>query len=417
MKVIKWMLAVVVGCLIFLVFAFETSKVSLTPSGSYKALYPLFGIGIKGNLFITGATDNLQVDDYPFAGPIISKSNNDAKWFCRDKVHNIQLDEGVRELSIECEGTTYHHQWHEKVSTSFNQSTSEQVLVLSDIHGDIDYLDSVLQQIGVTNNENDWSWQQNQLVILGDSVDKGPADRRVLWRLYQLSHQAQLAGGAVHVLLGNHEQYGLDGNHFAFHPDLRAKVKAMTLPSEAYSENTVIGNWLRSRPVMLKLGKILFVHGGLSNVHLSSDFSIADINSSSAAYYTEQPAPEAAISLTKGEFGVTKYRGQLREEQAQTPTLEQLKTILELYNAEVLIVGHSQVEKLTPSYDGIVWPAHAPHKSGQVLLIRHGDITVKKLTPNWYDYDNKRQIVRNFSFINKKDLEALAQMLSLSISH
>ena len=62
----------------------------------------------------------------------------------------------------------------------------------------------------------------------------------------------------------------------------------------------------------------------------------------------------------------------------------------------------------------MVWPAHADHKSGQVLLIKQGEITVKKLAAKGYNYDSQDQIVRNFSFINGNDFNALMGMLMLA---
>jgi hypothetical protein len=60
--------------------------------------------------------------------------------------------------------------------------------------------------------DGNWDYGSNHLVIAGDSVDRGRDVFAALWRLYSLSLQAQRSGGAVHVLLGNHEQYILRGN-------------------------------------------------------------------------------------------------------------------------------------------------------------------------------------------------------------
>jgi hypothetical protein len=54
-----------------------------------------------------------------------------------------------------------------------------------------------------------WQFGQGHLVILGDSVDRGRDVFAVLWRLYGLAGQASATGGAVHVVLGNHEQHCL----------------------------------------------------------------------------------------------------------------------------------------------------------------------------------------------------------------
>lgn len=415
MRIIKWSAAVLLSCVVFILFCFETSKVTLTPAGSYKALYPLFGIGIKGNLFLSTLADELNDQEYPMTGPVISENEKATKvrWFCQDKAQALQLEHSVSSINIDCAGRHYKYQWQVPSSAPepFQYAMPESLLVLTDIHGDIEYLDSALQQVGVTNSLHQWQWGKNQLVILGDSIDRGPADRQVLWRLYQLYQQAKEAGGALHFVLGNHEQYGLDGNHFLFHPDHRAKLATLIPPKQAYSEATLIGEWLRTRPVMIKIADILFVHGGLSDLHLHQDRSIEDINNAALAYYRGGAVSEQMLALIKGPLAVTQFRGQIRKQKSHTPTPEQLRLILQKYGANTLVVGHSSVPNLIPFEGGIVWPAHAEPGAGEVLWIQGGEIGVKKLALNSYNYDKKQQVERNFTFFKARDRQALWQML------
>ena len=54
---------------------------------------------------------------------------------------------------------------------------------------------------------------------MGDQLDRGDDERAILALLYRLEQEAQAAGGAVHVLLGNHEIMNAQG-------DLRAPPAA-----------------------------------------------------------------------------------------------------------------------------------------------------------------------------------------------
>src|SRR4249920_2247602 len=57
-----------------------------------------------------------------------------------------------------------------------------------------------------------WRGGASHLVSLGDLIDRGPGSRQVLDLLMRLEQEAQKAGGAVHVLLGNHEVMNLVGD-------------------------------------------------------------------------------------------------------------------------------------------------------------------------------------------------------------
>jgi len=68
----------------------------------------------------------------------------------------------------------------------------ERMLVISDIHGELEKLESLIQKAG-------YDPQKDQLILLGDYIDRGPASRGVLERVMGLHAQ-----GAI-VLMGNHD--------------------------------------------------------------------------------------------------------------------------------------------------------------------------------------------------------------------
>ena len=43
------------------------------------------------------------------------------------------------------------------------------------------------------------------MVFLGDLFDRGNDVVRTLWFIYRLEREARKQGGAIHVVLGNHE--------------------------------------------------------------------------------------------------------------------------------------------------------------------------------------------------------------------
>lgn len=178
------------------------------------------------------------------------------------------------------------------------------VVAVGDIHGDYKGLIEVLQAAGVIDQERAWSGGEAHLVVVGDSVDRGPASLEVLEFLMGLQEQAQKSGGRVHVLLGNHEAMVLSGDlRYASQSDLgdfageaaplRDKALArFTQATEgrfkdqeaaqaafaaryprgyfglkaAYAPDSRVGRWLLQLPLMVVVNDSAFIHGGLSEL-------------------------------------------------------------------------------------------------------------------------------------------------------
>ncbi|AMW34173.1 serine/threonine protein phosphatase [Haematospirillum jordaniae] len=75
------------------------------------------------------------------------------------------------------------------------------VYAIGDIHGRLDLLDALLEQIGHDISQRRQAKEQVLLITLGDYVDRGPDTPGVLERLRTLS----LENGQTRCLLGNHE--------------------------------------------------------------------------------------------------------------------------------------------------------------------------------------------------------------------
>ena len=66
--------------------------------------------------------------------------------------------------------------------------------------------------VGVIDADFNWSGGKTHLVSLGDLLDRGPESRKVVELLMKLDGQAEKAGGAVHLALGNHEVMVMTGD-------------------------------------------------------------------------------------------------------------------------------------------------------------------------------------------------------------
>jgi len=176
------------------------------------------------------------------------------------------------------------------------------VVAIADIHGAFDAMVETLQRTNVIDDERKWSGDNTHLVIVGDILDRGPKSRDAMDLLMQLEAEATSAGGAVHVVIGNHESMNLIGDlryvskaeYAAFAADetpeerqrwFEAYAKRHAADSSpdgllakfdeqfpagffalrrAFRPDGVYGRWLLTKPVIAVVNGTAFVHGGLS---------------------------------------------------------------------------------------------------------------------------------------------------------
>jgi hypothetical protein len=195
-------------------------------------------------------------------------------------------------------------------------TSADRIVAFGDVHGGAEELRSLLTALTLIDAAGNWSGGSTRLVSLGDLLDRGPDSRAVMDLLMALEQQAADAGGAVHLVLGNHELMNLTGDlryvskaeyaAFAAEEDPAERARAFDLfsqeltadaettsqsgtasgvPTEvdvraafleqfppgyfahrtAFSADGYYGSWLLSKPQVLELDRIAFVHGGLSD--------------------------------------------------------------------------------------------------------------------------------------------------------
>ena len=177
------------------------------------------------------------------------------------------------------------------------------VVAIGDVHGAYESMLRLLEGAGIADASGHWIGGAATLVQVGDLIDRGPDDRRVLELIMRLEEEADRAGGRVISLLGNHEVMNLHGDlHYVSResyaafagPDWQERVataydaytalmpKGTTPPvesrqrfeaehpkgflerSEAFGLDRPIGAWLRRRQAVVQLGDVIFLHGGIA---------------------------------------------------------------------------------------------------------------------------------------------------------
>ena len=145
-------------------------------------------------------------------------------------------------------------------------SASTPLFVVADSHGQYEHFAQLLQNNGVIDQSLRWSFRKGHVAILGDVFDRGPNQTEILWLIYKLEEEAAKAGGGVHFVLGNHEFMVLSGDLRYLHPKYSKVAAALQAPSYTalWSEQTLLGQWLRTQASVIKLGDYLCLHGGIS---------------------------------------------------------------------------------------------------------------------------------------------------------
>jgi hypothetical protein len=91
-------------------------------------------------------------------------------------------------------------------AADYDVRTESRVVAFGDVHGAYDDWVAMLRELGVVDGDLNWSGGDTHLISLGDLIDRGPGSRAVVQLMMKLDRQAEKAGGAVHMVLGNHER-------------------------------------------------------------------------------------------------------------------------------------------------------------------------------------------------------------------
>ncbi len=162
-----------------------------------------------------------------------------------------------------------------------------QVLAISDVHGMSSAQDALLKGAGVVGDDGRWAAGKTLLIVVGDSIDKGPQSLEVLDAWMALTAQAAAAGGRVVHTLGNHEAEFLaapgDSKKAA---ELYAELQARGIPASDLSDPAKpYGKFLTGMPLAARVGRWLFCHAGLYPGPTWADFSAAAASALSSGSY------------------------------------------------------------------------------------------------------------------------------------
>ena len=154
----------------------------------------------------------------------------------------------------------------------FNHSHPSKLDIIGDVHGHADELEALLTKLGYQYNGNYWHHQTFKAVFVGDFINRGPFNRKVIQIV-----RAMVENKAGYAILGNHEinvisyflkkknglPYRIPG------PTNRKymnKIKSEYINEEAQFKVDI--KWLRTLPLFYDFKRVRIVHAYWNDQHI-----------------------------------------------------------------------------------------------------------------------------------------------------
>jgi Calcineurin-like phosphoesterase len=407
---------------LLLVAALGNAKVEATPSGVHtRLLIPLL-LDRSVAIPIYGGSSQQHAAVNYLEGPIVKvlpSGNWTARWLCENTV--VTKKGNSARLTISCVGKTHSYLLRSSPKPNAETSMPAELTVLSDIEGNSEFLESALTELNVTDRSGDWIYGKGHLIILGDSVDRGRNVFAVLWKLRNLAIQAERAGGVVHFVIGNHEQYILRNNISRANPEHIFALNKLGGYRYALAPDTVLGQWLREQPVAVKLGRTVFVHGGISDRVVQRRLPVQTLNQAMLKYWksdTEMANSTPALDSIFGVDGITQYRGFVAEVPQLYPMADQrqVQLALKYFDAERFVVAHTPVDAVKPLYDGAVYAVNVNDP-----MSKQAALTIKNSVPIIIPLKSSRRLElkpklqhRTFNLLDGNDWSLLYHIFTMA---
>lgn len=269
------------------------------------------------------------------------------------------------------------------------------IVAIGDVHGDLEATRKALRLAGAIGENDAWIGADLVLVQTGDQLDRGNDEPQILDLFERLEREAEKAGGAVHVLNGNHELMNVFGDFRYVTPEGFEDFADVDAPAlgdaalaqlppvararaAAFAPGGPIARRLAHRNTVVIVGDTVFAHGGV----LPEDARRLDeLNRSVRALLwgvADDPGAVASSVMNPESVVWTRTFSDQNPEQ----DCELLEQTLRSLSVRRMVVGHTvQEEGITSACDGKVWRIDvgmAEHYGGEprVLEIRGDEVSV-----------------------------------------
>lgn len=276
----------------------------------------------------------------------------------------------------------------------FRFPAPERLVAIGDLHGDLSATRQVFRLAGAIDEQDHWVGGKLVVVQTGDQLDRGDDEREILDLLERLRAEARAAGGALHVLNGNHETMNVLGDFRYVTPGARnafddAKPRspwAARFPREwqgraaAFLPGGQFALLLAQRDVVVVVGDTVFAHAGVRAPH--ADHGLGKLNAETRAWMRgDAPQPPRLIVDSEGPVWTRVYAPEVLDDAA----CKVLARALEKVGARRMVVGHNvQSGGVTPGCEERIWridAGMARHYGGRIEALEIRGDRAKVLRP------------------------------------
>ena len=287
------------------------------------------------------------------------------------------------------------------MTTVAQSQNPARIVAVGDLHGDFKAWTDISRAAGIVDARGRWAGGKMVLVQMGDIADRGPDSLKIIRNLMALQRDAARKGGKVIVVLGNHEammvlddtRYTTAGEYAAFVDGQSAsrrdraydlnkdrleafyraqdpkitpeQVRAKWMAEHplgwlehklAWAPSGELGQWAAKNAAIVKIGDVLFAHGGISaeyakqpldavNKRIATAMAVAD--DSPASVLTDPLGPLWYRGLVGADPEAQAARAAAKPPAPPLTPDQELDAVLAAYGAKRLVIGH------TPSLKGI----------------------------------------------------------------
>ena len=253
----------------------------------------------------------------------------------------------------------------DSASTTFLPAVPR-IVAIGDVHGDLDATRRALRLAGAIDDADHWIGGDLVVVQTGDQLDRGEGEQDILDLLHRLAGTAEEAGGALHVLNGNHEimnaaldmRYVTDGGFLDFEDAVEVDEADSLLLEYDENERARVQAFrpggpyallLAERNVILQVGENVFVHGGVLPQHL--EYGLERINAETQEWLRGDRSRPEVMRGKDSPIWTRRFSDEVESDDCET-----LSAVLESLHATRMVVGHTVQDEGMRSYcDGKVW--------------------------------------------------------------
>ena len=249
---------------------------------------------------------------------------------------------------------------------------TNRIIVIGDLHGDIARLCSCLYMAKIINTNMEWIAEPSNTVVvqIGDQLDSLNRDSTEDWekledlKLIQFTDQldtiAKKKGGRFISLLGNHELMNAMGNFSYVSKNSLEKSGGGFSRFMKFVNGGPYAKLLAKRPVVLKIGKILFCHAGVLPHHL--DIVHNDLSLMNTILQKQLDGDSEDVSEEEMEKGITLYLddnsllwNRYYVNHVNEHSNAMLTDVLRRTHTHAMIIGHNTVSNITTLYNNKLW--------------------------------------------------------------